>query len=174
MEANAMGNNAKETTVGDVMERDAYRIASTATLGDVTAKLSELNVSSLPVVDDQNRVVGFISDGDIMRAIAAHKSRTLFSGGVDSMLFYDDETLEQKALALKSRNVMELAARKVLCATPDQSVGRAAETLSKRKIKKMPVIDEEGHLIGVIRRGCITRLLFDMLFHEGTDSKTNA
>lgn len=68
-------------TVGSIMERDAYRCRDTATLDEVTAQLIERGVSSLPVVDERNRVVGFISDGDIMRAIAEHKTRSIFSEG---------------------------------------------------------------------------------------------
>lgn len=158
--------DTESVTVGDIMERDAYCVPATATLSDVVGELKRLGVSSLTVVDDEHHVVGFVSDGDIMRAIAAHKSRTFFSGGSSSMVYFDDETLAQKVANLRERNVMDLAARKVLCATPDQSVGRVADVLGKRKFKKMPVIDEEGRLVGVIRRGRITRYIFGMLFDE--------
>ncbi len=77
-------------TVGHIMERNAYRCLDTATLEEVTAQLIELGVSSLPVVDGRERVVGFISDGDIMRAIAEHKTRSIFSGGAPTLLYSDD------------------------------------------------------------------------------------
>lgn len=153
-------------TVGRIMERNAYRCLDTATLDEVTAQLIELGVSSLPVVDDQMHVVGFISDGDIMRAIAEHKTRSIFSGGAPTLLYYDDESIEDKVRALKTRNVMELAARKVLCVTETQSIGRVADILAKKKFKKLPVIDEEGKLVGIIRRSSIMRYVFDLLFGE--------
>lgn len=156
-------------TVGSIMERDAYSCSSAATLKDVTKQLTELGVSSLPVVDEDGRVVGFISDGDIMRAIAEHKTRSIFSGGAPTMLYYDDETIEQKVLSLKDRNVMELATRKVLCVTENQSVGRVADTLAKKKFKKLPVIDDHGRLVGIIRRSSIMRYAFDLLFHTAED-----
>ena len=123
------------------------------------------------MVDEGNRVVGFISDGDIMRAIAEHKTRSIFSGGAPTMLYYDDESIEQKVLSLKDRNVMELAARKVLCVTESQSVGRVADTLAKKKFKKLPVLDEHGRLVGIIRRSSIMRYAFDLLFHDDVDKK---
>lgn len=92
----------------------------------------------MPVVDDDNHVVGFISDGDIMRAIAEHKTRSIFSGGAPTMLYYDDETIEQKVLSLRERNVMELATRKVLCVTENQSVGRVAGHVGKKEVQKAP------------------------------------
>lgn len=159
-------------TVGSVMEGDAYSCSAQATLKDVTKILIDLGVSSLPVVDEDNHVVGFISDGDIMRAIAEHKTRSIFSGGAPTMLYYDDETIEQKVLSLKNRNVMELATRKVLCVTENQSVGRVADTLAKKKFKKLPVIDDHGRLVGVIRRSSIMRYAFDLLFHDEKEQKT--
>lgn len=158
-------------TVADIMERDAYSCSSRATLEDVTAALIELGVSSLPVVDDERHVVGFISDGDIMRAIAEHKTRSIFSGGEATMLYYDDESIEHKVLALKKRTVMELATRKVLCVTEHRSIGRVADMLAKKKFKKLPVIDEHGRLVGVIRRSSITRYAFDLLFHDESAAK---
>ena len=83
-----------------------------------------------------------------MRAIAEHKTRSIFSACAPTMLYYDDESIEQKVLSLKDRNVMELAARKVLCVTESQSVGRVADTLAKKKFKKLPGVDEHGRLVG--------------------------
>ena len=153
-------------TVGRIMERNAYRCLDTATLDEVTAQLIELGVSSLPVVDGRERVVGFISDGDIMRAIAEHKTRSIFSGGAPTLLYYDDESVEDKVRSLKTRNVMELAARKVLCVTETQSIGRVADILSKKKFKKLPVIDDDGRLVGIIRRSSIMKYVFDLLFSD--------
>ena len=153
-------------TVGRIMERNAYRCLDTATLDEVTAQLIELDVSSLPVVDGHERVVGFISDGDIMRAIAEHKTRSIFSGGAPTLLYYDDESVEDKVRSLKTRNVMELATRKVLCVTETQSIGRVADILSKKKFKKLPVIDDDGRLVGIIRRSSIMKYVFDLLFSD--------
>lgn len=153
-------------TVGHIMERNAYRCLDTATLEEVTAQLIELGVSSLPVVDGRERVVGFISDGDIMRAIAEHKTCSVFSGGAPTLLYYDDESVEDKVRSLKTRNVMELAARKVLCVTETQSIGRVADILSKKKFKKLPVIDDDGRLVGIIRRSSIMKYVFDLLFSD--------
>ena len=151
-------------TVGHIMERNAYRCLDTATLEEVTAQLIELGVSSLPVVDGRERVVGFISDGDIMRAIAEHKTRSIFSGGAPTLLYYDDESVEDKVRSLKTRNVMELATRKVRWVTVTQSIGRVADILSKKKFKKLPVIDDDGRLVGIIRRSSIMKYVFDLLF----------
>lgn len=152
--------------IKDIMERDAYTCRYDQTLGDVVQLFNELGTSGLAVVDDGNHVVGFISDGDIMKAVAAQKTRSIFGGGYSNMVLYDNESFEEKARALKHRNVMELAVQRVLCATPDQSVGEIADVLARKKFKKVPVVDERGVLVGVVRRATITRYLFDVLFGE--------
>ena len=153
-------------TIGDIMERDAYTCRYDQDLGEVVALFNELGTSGLVVIDEDRHVVGFISDGDIMKAVAAQKTRSIFGGGYSNMVLYDNESFEEKARALKRRNVMELAVQRALCATADQTIGEIADVLAKKKFKKVPVIDEDGRLIGMVRRATITRYLFDVLFGE--------
>ena len=140
-------------TIGDIMERDVYTCRYDQNLGEIVALFNELGTSGLAV-------------GDIMKAVAAQKTRSIFGGGYSNMVLYDNESFEEKARALKHRNVMELAVQKVLCVTADQSIGEIADVLAKKKFKKVPVIDEDGRLIGMVRRATITRYLFDVLFGE--------
>ena len=153
-------------TIGDIMERDVYTCRYDQNLGEVVALFNEYGTSGLAVIDEERHVVGFISDGDIMKAVAAQKTRSIFGGGYANMVLYDNESFEEKARALKRRNVMELAVQRVLCATADQTIGEIADVLAKKKFKKVPVIDEDGRLIGMVRRATITRYLFDVLFGE--------
>ena len=131
---------------------------------DVVRMLAENEVSSMPVIDERNQVVGFISDGDVMGAIAQHRAHTIFTGGDASMLYFDDQSLEQRIEDLKDRCVMDFATRQVVCARPEQSIARVAALLAKKKFKKLPVVDDEGKLVGVIRRSAITKYIFGILF----------
>lgn len=80
------------------------------------------------------------------------------------MLYFDDQSLEQRIDGLKDRSVMDFATRKVVCARPDQSIARVAALLAKKKFKKLPVVDDEGKLVGVVRRSAITKYLFGLIF----------
>lgn len=152
--------------IKDIMEHDVFTCTYDQTLGDVVAILAEKGVSGITVIDEDRHVVGFISDGDIMKAVAEQKTRSIFSGGYSTMLVYDGESFEDKVRDLKGRNVMELATKKVMCATPDQSIGSVADLLSKKKFKKVPIIDEDGVLVGIVRRATITKYIFHLLFAE--------
>lgn len=152
------------TPISSIMIEDPFTCSQSSTISDVVRMLAENEVTSMPVVDERKQVVGFISDGDIMGAIAQHRARTIFTGGDASMLYFDDQTLEQRIDGLKDRNVMDFATRKVVCARPDQSIARVADMLSKKKFKKLPVVDDEGKLVGVIRRSAITKYIFNVIF----------
>ena len=152
------------TPVCDIMIKKPYTCTENCTISDVVRIMAEYGVSSLPVVDSNYQVVGFISDGDIMGAIAQHRAHTIFTGGEASMLYFDDQSLEQRMDGLKNRSVMEFGTRKVVCARPDQSIARVAALLSKKKFKKLPVVDDKGTLVGVIRRSAITKYLFNLIF----------
>ena len=152
------------TPISSIMIEDPFTCSQSNTISDVVRMLAENEVTSMPVVDERKQVVGFISDGDIMEAIAQHRARTIFTGGDASMLYFDDQTLEQRIDGLKDRNVMDFATRKVVCARPEQSIARVADMLAKKKFKKLPVVDDEGKLVGVIRRSAITKYIFNVIF----------
>ena len=157
--------------IGKIMDTDVYTCPVTATLGDVVKLLVEKEVGGLTVVDEERQVTGFISDGDIMRAVSKQKTRSIY-GGDSVMVLYDDETFEQKVAEFKQRNVMDLATRKVFCVTENHPIDEVARILSKKKFKKIPIIDQEGKLVGIARRATIMRYIFNMLFDLQLDQTT--
>ena len=99
------------TPVSSIMIEKPFTCTQDCTISDVVRMLAENEVSSMPVIDERNHVVGFISDGDVMGAIAQHRAHTIFTGGDASMLYFDDQSLEQRIEDLKDRCVMDFATR---------------------------------------------------------------
>jgi CBS domain-containing protein len=162
---------SEEHAIETIMDKDPYCCLDSATMTEVADILIDKKISSMPVVDKDWHVVGFISDGDIMRALATYEPRSIFTGSPASMVFFDDEPISDKIGRLKARNVMELATRKVVCARPGQTIGRVARTLSKKQFKKMPVVDAQGRLVGMIRRKSIMKYAFTLMFHDGQSAQ---
>ena len=152
------------TPVSSIMIEKPFTCTQDCTISDVVRMLAENEVSSMPVIDERNHVVGFISDGDVMGAIAQHRAHTIFTGGDASMLYFDDMSFEERVDQLKERCVMDFAVRKVVCAKPEQSIARVAAMLSKKKFKKLPVVNDEGALVGVVRRTDIVKHIFAKMF----------
>lgn len=151
-------------SIDQIMETDVYTCSQSQTLGEVIQLMVRKEVGGLAVIDDDRRVVGFISDGDIMRSVAKQKTRSIYGGTDSVMVLYDNDTFEQKVSEFKNRNVMELATRKVYCVSPSYTIEEVAELLSKKKFKKVPVIQSDGTIIGVARRSTIMRYIFRILF----------
>ena len=157
--AASLFKQAQEQSIGEIMDDQPYSCLDSDDITHVVREFIRLNVSSLPVVNGDGRLVGFVSDGDVMKSIATYESRTVSTGTGSTMVVFDDETV-----ALSGKKVMDIATRKVVAATPDQHVGEVARILAKKQFKKLPVVDGDGRLVGVIRRKSVMEHAFDALF----------
>lgn len=143
--------------IGNIMEKDVYTVNENDTIAEVLKALVHKRTSGLPVVDDDQHVVGFISDGDIMKFIAKQDPRIIDMTSFITV-WYDVESFDQKLEDLLKINVMELATTKVVSVNVDESIDEVARILGKKKIKKVPV-EDDGKLVGVISRSMIIRYI---------------
>ena len=161
--AASLFKQAQEQSIGGIMDDQPYSCLDSDDITHVVREFIRLNVSSLPVVNGDGRLVGFVSDGDVMKSIATYESRTVSTGTGSTMVVFDDETVASKVQALSGKKVMDIATRKVVAATPAQHVGEVARILAKKQFKKLPVVDADGRLVGVIRRKSVMEHAFDAL-----------
>ena len=143
--------------IGNIMEKDVYTVIENETIAEVLKALVHKRTSGLPVVDDDQHVVGFISDGDIMKFIAKQDPRIIDMTSFITV-WYDVESFDQKLEDLLKINVMELATTKVVSVNVDETIDEVARILGKKKIKKVPV-EDDGKLVGVISRSMIIRYI---------------
>lgn len=155
--------------ISNIMETEVYFAKEDDSIADVLKILVDKKISGVPIVNDDMVVVGFISDGDIMKFIAKQDPRIIDMTSFVTV-WYDSESLDQKLDDLLEINVMELATTKVISASPEESVDEVARTLGKKKIKKMPVI-KDGKLVGVINRHNIIRFIFSYHLKQGEKNK---
>lgn len=161
---NGKGIFSNESANRRYYEKGCLHFHHSCMLGDVVQILVNKKVGGLTIIDDDRHVVGFISDGDIMRAVARQKTRSIFSGNDSIMVLYDADTFDEKVSEFKRRNVMELATRKVFCVMSSKPLDEVADILAKKKFKKIPITDKDGTLLGVARRAMIMRYIFATLF----------
>ena len=139
------------------MDKDVYTVHESATVGDVLRVLVEKKASGVPIINDEKRVVGFISDGDIMKFIAKQDPRIIDMTSFITV-WYDTESFDKKLDDLMDLNVMELATTKVISVDADFEIDEVAKVLGKKKIKKVPVL-ENGILVGIVSRTNIIRYI---------------
>ena len=153
--------------ISSIMETKVYYAHEEDSIENVLKILVDNKISGVPIVNKDMEVVGFISDGDIMKFIAKQDPRIIDMTSFVTV-WYVSESLDQKMDDLLNINVMELATTKIIYATPDQSVDEVARTLGKKRIKKLPVI-QDGKLVGVISRHNIIRFIISYQLERGEE-----
>jgi CBS domain-containing protein len=116
-------------------------------------------ISGLPVVNEKNEIVGYVSDGDIMRYIGKHDDRIVDSFYWIAVIKGDDGNFEERERELLDLNVMSIATKKVIKVSWDEEIENIASILGKKQIKKLPV-ERNGVLVGIISRGDVIRHSF--------------
>lgn len=114
----------------DVMTRGVITIGPDATLVDTIKLLVAKEISGMPVVDADEKVIGIISEKDILNFI--------FSGNI------------------RNTKVMEAMTKKVVSFSSDTNIDKISLAISENKFRRVPIIDS-GKLVGIISRRDIIR-----------------
>jgi len=115
----------------DVMVSPVITVPATASVRDVAAALLQHGISAVPVVDDHNRLVGIVSEGDLMRRSEAgtERRRSWWLTG-----FAGSETLAAEYVKSHALRVVDVMTRNVVTATPDIPLHEIAALLEKNSI----------------------------------------
>lgn len=146
----------KKIAVKDVMTEKVITVNKDMTLDKVAEILSENRISGAPVVDLQNRVIGIITEADIISQTERIKT-SVFKELLRHLLGEPAPRKREKSLSeLRVKDVMTAP---VITASPDMDIRDVARILDEKRIKRLPVVDKEGKLIGIISRQDIVRFL---------------
>lgn len=121
-------------------------------LHEAARLLSENRISGMPVVDDENRVIGVISEADLL----------MLAGMEEGHTFRDilHRILREPVPARKAGDrVQEVMSFPPITAKADDDVSEVAKILDERRIKRLPVVDDAGRLLGIISRADIVRAI---------------
>lgn len=136
----------KDTTVGDIMTRKVQVAQIDDALSDVRAILMKGRFHHAPIVDG-NRLVGIISSRDFIR-IHRELSATGFESNIDDMIDAAKTIKETMKTHLVTLNVNE-------------SYERAIDLLAEGEIHSVLVVDDDGHLAGIVTNVDLLDFLFD-------------
>lgn len=138
--------------VRDVMERDLTSLAETTPLLEALALLAAHDTTGLPVLNDGGKVIGFLSEKDILKAV------------IPGYLGYMDENFAMpdiKKIKSRVKDVGSNPSREYMNKTPivfeeGESLSSAIVTLFRKNIRRAPVV-HDGHLVGMVDREEILR-----------------
>jgi CBS domain-containing protein len=134
----------------DVMTTDVLTVSSETPLREVAALLSRRRISGLPVVDE-GRVVGVVSEGDIL---AKERGPSSERRGWFGVLFEDEAAAELK---LEARTAGTAMTSPALTISPERPVAEAAGVMVDEGVNRLPVVDSDGKLVGIVSRADLVR-----------------
>jgi CBS domain-containing protein len=137
--------------VKDLMTTDVLTVRVTTQLKDAARLLAEHRISGLPVVDDDGRVLGVLSEGDILYKETGMKDRP---GFFERLLSVPATGFELK---LAARTVGEAMSAPAVTIGPIRPVTVAATTMIDEGVNRLPVVDDEGRLVGIVTRADLVR-----------------
>jgi CBS domain-containing protein len=140
--------------VADVMTRSVTTIDLRAPLFGVVEKLLDKPYRALPVVDDSNALVGIISDTDLLQRGGMEISISLKSAADPGLARDLIARLQQD-----NRTVSQIMTAQPVTIGPTASLSEAARTMKRNQVKRLPVIDEKGKLVGIVSRFDILKTL---------------
>lgn len=147
-------------TVGDCMTKGTlHTVKATTTVDDALEKLVANRISGMPVVDDQGKVVGVVSDYDLL-ALDSISGKTKSADGIFPGAGSSWKTFKAiQLLLLKNAgaNVADVMTPNPLCCRANTNIEDAARVLLQSRFHRLPVVDETGALIGLLTRGNVVR-----------------
>ncbi|MDP1865677.1 MAG: CBS domain-containing protein [Bradyrhizobium sp.] len=132
----------------NVMVTPVVTVKPSATVQEVAARFLESKISAAPVVDDTGKLVGIVSEGDLLHRVEADTERRR------SWLlraFTEADTLAAEYVKSHGRRVSDVMTRTVITAAPETPLHEIATLLEKNAIKRVPIL-ENGQLVGVVSR----------------------
>jgi CBS domain-containing protein len=137
--------------VKDLMTTQVVTVGPATPFKEVVARLAEHRVSAAPVVDEAGRVLGVVSEADLLL------KEEFPDPDQDIPLFWTKRRrLErEKAAGSTARDLMTVA---LVSISPDATVAEAARRMHRAQIKRLPVIGEGGRLVGIISRGDLLKV----------------
>ena len=145
----------QRTMIEKIMKPDVYSLPPDATVVDAMKFFVEHGISGAPVVDEDGKAVGFVSDGDIMRLLSSQSNSYMDPVVMIMQMRADEETYDEKLANLMRMNIRDIGTKGVIGVDLYTTLPQVCRMLSKNHLKKVPVL-HEGRIVGVINRSDIT------------------
>jgi CBS domain-containing protein len=146
-------------TVADVMTPNPITVNPQTPLPEAIKRLAEKKISGLPVVDEAGKIVGVISETDLMWQETGVDPPPYIMF-LDSVIYLQNPARYEKEIhKALGQTVAEVMSDKPITIKSDRPVREAAHLMHEKKIRRLPVVDREGQLIGIITQGDIIRMM---------------
>lgn len=145
--------------VAEVMTSNPVTVNPDNPLKDAIKILAEKKISGLPVVDNNKKIIGVISESDLMWQETGVEPPPYIMI-LDSLIYLENPARYDKEIhKALGQTVKEVMSDKPITIKADQTVKEAANLMHIKKIRRLPVINSEEKVIGIITQGDIIRTM---------------
>lgn len=146
--------------IKDIMTKEVIVVSKDDTVEKSANLLARYKLSGLPVVDNEGYIKGIITEGDLIK----HNSKVEVPAFLEILggIIYLDNPNKYLDNVKKSMGhfVQTVMTDDVTTISPDETVEAAASLLVRKKVSKLPVVDDAGKVIGIVSRRDIMNHLF--------------
>ena len=136
-----------KSTVENIMTTQVVAVRGSTPFKEMAARLRQERVSAFPVVDDNGTVVGVVSETDLL------PKETLDAGWAAGIPEMTSRVLSQRdQQKAESVTAADLMTKPAVTAAPEDTVEHAARLMYTHRVKRLPVTDASGRLVGIISR----------------------
>lgn len=146
-----------------VMTKNVVTLSPDDSIAIASAKMSEKNISGAPVIDDDGKLVGVFTEADVFKSLKiSKKSLHLIYPSLSSIsVSFQEQITEQEAIdafkEIENIKVGDIMTTEVEIARPSDEIRDAIKKMVLKRINRLPVIDGNRKVIGIITRGDILR-----------------
>ena len=153
----------------DVMVRDPVTVTADADISLVIKLLLDHDISAVPVVDDDRRVIGIVSEADLLRreGIEEQQHRPWWVEAITPATKLAEEFAKSHA-----KKVEELMTTEVISADENASLSEIAGLLERYRIKRVPIL-KDGRLVGIVSRSNLLQGLASLASEPSADHETD-
>lgn len=149
--------------VRDVMSREVRSVTADTPVAEAIEMLIGKVYRALPVVDAERRVVGILTDGDLLARL------DLPDASLQRELTEAELNRELALLRDSGQTVADLMVSPVITVTEDAPIADAVRIMTERGIKRLPVVDHKGQLVGMVSRVDVLRALAQPPMREASE-----
>ncbi|GAA0224425.1 CBS domain-containing protein [Metaclostridioides mangenotii] len=148
-------------TAKEVMTTDVIVAKEEDSVADVAKLLIEERIGGLPVVNSENKVVGIISETDIIKK-EKYIEPPMFVNLLEGIIFLDDiRKMEDDIKKVAAYKVEDLMSKDIVMVNINDSFDHVANIMIKKSINRVPVVDDDSKLKGIICRYDIIKALYN-------------
>lgn len=136
----------------DIMTREVISVRPDSLLAETAKRMEDANISGVPVVAEDQSVIGMISEKDFLLKMGAKKSGS-FMGVIAECL----SNRGCVAMPIKGKTAKDIMTSPVITALKETTISALSKMLAEHHINRIPVTDEKGRLIGIVSRGDIVQ-----------------